>query len=454
MKSQHYSLSISGMQCVDCENHIEDAILALPGIIKTEVSFTDETLTLDLDSNVISLKTVCAAIKTAGYDCSEGNTRKSAGLIKRLFLTVLAMAGIYLLFQLDDLIQLDFSLDDIGQTANYSLLFLVGILTSFHCIGMCGSFVISYTMADARAGKTSTLSHWLYGLGKIISYSGFGALFGLIGSGLTFTLGLRSLASAVAGTFLILYGLSMLEAFSGLRRFHIRLPRILNRFLAKRRQSTSNPFVIGLLNGLMIACGPLQAMYIMAAGTGSPLEGAKLLAVFAVGTLPVMTAFGLFASMITANTMRSFIKTSGFIIVLLGAVMLNRSMMITGTGYDANSLLSRISQELKAHFMTWQHDHADAGSHIQEGYQVIYMEAEKAAYIPDEFTLRYDVPVKWIINVKELSNCNKKIIIPSMNRSIELKPGLQIVEFTPEHVGAVSWSCYMGMIPGTFIVKK
>lgn len=454
MKQQHYLLSIGGMQCVDCENHIEETIRALPGIIEAKASFTDETLTLDLDSDVISLKTVCAAVKSAGYECSEKLLRKPAGLIKHLFLTGLAFVGIALLFQLDKLIELDFSLDDIGQTANYGLLFMVGILTSFHCLGMCGGFVISYTVADARASKSSCVNHLLYGLGKIFSYAGFGALFGLIGGALTFSLGMRSLVSALAGAFLILYGLSMLKAFSVLRHLHIRLPRFVNRFLARRRQRTSNPFVIGLLNGMMIACGPLQAMYIMAAGTESPWEGAKLLAVFGLGTLPVMTAFGAFASLITATTIRYLIKTSGFIIILLGTVMVNRSMMIAGTGYDVNSLLSRVSQEFKAYFMTWQHDHADAVSHIQEGYQIIYMEVEKNAYIPDEFTLRLDVPVKWIINVKELSNCNKKIIVPSLDLTIALKPGLQIVEFSPKQVGAVSWSCHMGMIPGTFIVKK
>ncbi|MGR9116080.1 MAG: urease accessory protein UreH domain-containing protein [Gammaproteobacteria bacterium] len=453
MKQQHYLLSVSGMQCVDCENHIEEAVLALPGIIEAKASFTDETLSLDLDSKVISVKTVCAAVKSAGYDCSE-NRSKPTGLIKRLFLSILALSGIILLFQLDNLIHLDFSLDDVGQSANYGLLFMVGVLTSFHCIGMCGGFVISYTVADTKTATATYWNHALYGVGKIVSYSGFGALFGLIGGALTFTLGMRSLVSALAGAFLILYGLSMLEAFSALRRLHIRLPRVFNRFLAKLRLHTSNPLIFGLLNGMMIACGPLQAMYIMAAGTESPVQGAKLLAVFALGTLPVMTAFGTFASMISANATRYFIKISGFIIILLGAVMLNRSMMIAGTGYDVNSLMSRVSQEFKAHFMTWQHDHADAVAHIQEGYQIIYMEAEQKAYIPDEFTLRYGVPVKWIINVKVLSNCNKKIIVPSLDMTIGLKPGLQVVEFTPRQVGAISWSCHMGMIPGTFIVKK
>lgn len=453
MKPQHHLLTISGMHCVDCENHIEEAVSSLPGIINAQANFADETLTLDLDSEVISIKTVRAAIKSAGYACTEDISPKPTGFIKRLSLTGLALTGIILLFQLDNWVQLEFSLDDIGRAANYGLLFTIGVLTSFHCIGMCGGFVVSYTVASTETGKAIYWNHLLYGMGKVISYSGFGALFGLIGGTLTFTLGMRSLASAIAGLFLILYGLSMLDAFRVLRRFHIRLPHWLNRFLVRTRQRTSNPFVFGLLNGMMIACGPLQAMYIMAAGTENPVEGAKLLAVFALGTLPVMFAFGTFASIITVNMRRYMIKLSGFIIILLGVVMLNRCLMIYGTGYDVNSLLSRISGEIKTNFMSWQIGRSDAAP-IQQGYQIIYMEAEKHAYRPDEFTLRYGVPVKWIINVKALSECNKTIIIPSLHKTIALKPGLQIVEFTPKQSGVVSWSCHMGMLPGTFIVKK
>lgn len=456
MKQRHFLLSINGMQCVDCEQHIEETVLALPGIIKADADFSKETLSLDLDSEVITLKTVCAAIKKAGYQCSESvRSTPATGWLKRLLVIALAATGIVLLMHLDRLVHLNVSLDTIGRTANYGLLFLVGVLTSFHCIGMCGGFVVSYTVADERAGKWSYLNHLFYAVGKIISYSGFGALFGLIGSALTFTLGMRSLASALAGAFLIVYGLSMLDAFKALRRLHIRLPRAVTRSLVRQRQRASHPLVIGLLNGMMIACGPLQAMYIMAAGTESPLAGAKLLAVFALGTLPVMTLFGTLTSVITANTIRYFIRTSGIIILVLGTIMLNRGMMLAGTGYDLNSLWLRTTQAVKEQLAVWHFSRSEASvAPLQEGYQVIYMEVEKHAYVPDRFTLTNGIPVKWIINAKALSSCNRTIVIPSLGRAIDLKPGLQIVEFTPQQAGTIAWSCAMGMIPGSFIVKE
>ena len=158
---------------------------------------------------------------------------------------------------------------------------------------MCGGFVLSYTADDAGAGRPSYLSHLLYGAGKTLSYTLIGAMFGLLGAFVAFTPMLRGVAGMLAGAFLIVFGLNMLGLFAPLRRFRLGLPVPLQTFIyEKQARSRHRPFVIGLLNGLMLACGPLQAMYVMAAGTGSALEGAKMLFAFGVGTLPVLLSFG------------------------------------------------------------------------------------------------------------------------------------------------------------------
>ena len=119
------------------------------------------------------------------------------------------------------------------------------------------------------------------------------------------------------------------------------------RWVGKAYKKNSHPFVIGLLNGLMIICGPLQALYIMAAGTGSPIEGAKLLFAFGLGTLPVMLGFGLLTSVLSANVAPKIIKASGVIVVALGVIMFNRGLIMTGSGYDFHTLIGCL--EMLAH---------------------------------------------------------------------------------------------------------
>jgi plastocyanin domain-containing protein len=84
--------------------------------------------------------------------------------------------------------------------------------------------------------------------------------------------------------------------------------------------------------------------------------------------------------------------------------------------------------------------------------QLISMDVLKNSFSPNKFTLRKGVPVKWTINVKELDDCNKVIVIPEYGLDIKLQAGVQVIEFTPSESGVIPWSCWMGMIPGTFVV--
>jgi hypothetical protein len=150
---------------------------------------------------------------------------------------------------------------------------------------------------------------------------------------------LRGVAGVAAGAFLLIFGLNMLGLFAPLRRFRLGLPGPLQNWVNREAGGARHrPFVIGLLNGLMIACGPLQAMYVMAAGTGSPVEGAKTLFVFGLGTLPVMLAFGALTTVLSGAVTHRLLTASGVIVVALGAVMINRGLILTGSGADLASL--------------------------------------------------------------------------------------------------------------------
>ncbi|MGZ8906503.1 MAG: sulfite exporter TauE/SafE family protein, partial [Methylobacter sp.] len=208
----------------------------------------------------------------------------------------------------------------------------------------CGGFVIGYTARESEQTSPSyVMAHLKYGIGKTLSYTAMGAAFGLLGSIVTFTPYLRGIAQLVAGVFLILFGLNNLTHFRFFRVFSIRMPSFLSRFVFVKSGKTSSPFVIGLLTGLMIGCGPLQAIYVLAAGTGSMVEGAKMLFVFGTGTLPVLLSFGAMTSLISHKVSQRLIALSGVIVIALGLMMFNRGLTLTGSGYDLQSLIHGFS---------------------------------------------------------------------------------------------------------------
>jgi sulfite exporter TauE/SafE len=358
---------------------------------------------------------------------------------------LLILGAIVILLNLDALLGGHSELPTGGEPLSYALLFVAGLFTGFHCVGMCGALVVGYVVKSATDSGSKYLAHLYYGLGKLLSYTVIGGLFGALGAIVTFTPYMRGLAGIGAGVFLLLFGLSTLNLFPSLARFRIKTPDFVMKRLGQAYRSNSHPFVIGLLNGLMIICGPLQAMYILAAGTGDPMEGAKMLFVFGLGTLPMMLGFGVLASALSKQFAPKIVRASGVIVISLGIIMLNRGLAMTGGGHDYHSLLAR--------WLPASHTTPHAPSAPTE-VQVIRMSANRKGYEPSEFTLSKGVPVRWIIQGEEIDYCNHRIAVPSLNLEFDIHQGETVIEFTPSQTGVIPWSCWMGMVHGTFMVHE
>ena len=446
-KAQSVSFRARGMHCPGCEHIIEDSVRPLPGVRSVKADYPTETVKVVFDSALVRLEDIYSVITRKGYRCVPlDDTGSKQTFLKRLAFFLLGIAGIGLIILADAKWISQSGTPDITQHMSLGLIFLLGLLTGFHCVGMCGGIVLSYTAEDARLGRRSYLSHLSYGAGKTLSYTAIGAMFGLFGAVITFTPFLRGTAGVIAGIFLIIFGLNMLGLFAPLRRLQLKMPLWLWRFTAKEARAHRGPFVIGLLNGLMIACGPLQAMYVMAAGTGSAAEGAKMLFAFGVGTLPVMLSFGMLTSLISGALTHRLLMASGAIVITLGAVMINRGLILTGTGYDLASLIASTSRPKS------QAVAPILATASLPAVQTIVMDVMSYGYVPNEFTLIKDVPVKWIIDGKEVTECNRRILVPKLGLQIDVKEGEQVIEFTPKEEGIIPWSCWMGMKHGRFIV--
>lgn len=364
---------------------------------------------------------------------------------KKLLAVILALTGIALILWLDNWFMNHVDMPDLNQHMSYGLLLLVGFLTSFHCVGMCGPLIVGYTASEASAGVFHRWTHLQYAAGKTLAYSLIGALLGAFGSVIAFTPQTQGLVGVAAGVFLLLFGLHMLNAFSALSHFQLKPPAFVMRLLGQQYRQHHSPVVIGMLNGLMIICGPLQAMYVMAAGSGDWAEGGRIMLFFGLGTLPMLMGFGFLTSLASANVTPRLLKASGVIVIILGAIMLNRGMALAGSGWDFNTLIARASTALAP---------SAATTPSCESEQTIRMEIQSGQFFPNQFVIKKGIPVKWIIEGKELNACNKSLVVPDYDLKFDVHTGLQTIEFTPRETGVVAWSCWMGMMPGSFIVVE
>ncbi len=443
------TFQIKGMHCNSCAILIQTELEEKVNSIR--VSYADEKAEIDFDENKISEKEIKEIIKKLGYNIEEledepeqkEKRKNNFGWIAVSLSMFLLLIAIYFLIVRN----LDFSqikIPDIGQSASLILLFAAGILTGFHCISMCGAFVVSYTSKNALNGHKGFKQHLVYGGSKVMSYTIIGGIFGLIGGIFAFSTQLRGVVAILAGVFMIFYSLSMF-GFKFFKKFQLN-----PKFLAKAATDASSkakgpykaPFITGLLNGLFIACGPLQAMYLYAAGTGNFLTGALSLAAFGLGTLPVMLGFGSLTTIISHKTTAKILKISAVIVLILGLIMINRGLALTGNSININSIIGATGNIINS-----------GNSVIQtDNLQKVNMDVSSSGYSPNSFVIKKGVPVEWDVNVKQLTSCDGELIMNAYGIDVQLKEGLNVVKFTPDKIGTIQFSCGMGMLRGSFVV--
>jgi len=218
----------------------------------------------------------------------------------------------------------------------YFEIFLIGLLGSAHCIGMCGGFVAMYSLRKPVT-RPALPYHLLYNLGRIITYSILGGIVGYIGSFFSYIGKLRGVPGAallIAGTIMVLMGMNLagiigkrglfedtgITATSGFRR-------ILHGILAM--ESVWGAFLLGLLLGLL-PCGLLYPIFISAAASGGFVAGMLTLAVFGLGTAPGMLFFGFLVTRVKPHIKQRFYRIAAFLIMLLGLRAFLRGMSFNG----------------------------------------------------------------------------------------------------------------------------
>lgn len=339
MTSQISQLKIEGMHCQGCEASIIESVKTLPGIYNAKASYLTQSVDVEYDDDLVDEIRIRQTIELKGYgviECDSGWKAKLRRL--SVFLLLLGLVGGVAFWGkslMPDVMQ------KITPNMSHALLLSIGFLTGFHCIGMCGGFVVGYT--NNRLSKSrQLLSHLSYGFGKTLSYAALGAGFGALGATMAITPQIRGMAALAASIFLVLYGLKMLNVFSVLRWFTLRMPMVVNRQLSVGLRKQHSPFLTGLLSGLLLGCGPLQAMYVMALGSGDAGQGAMMLMLFGLGTLLPLLGFGMFATFLSPIMMRQLVGVSGILVIAMGVMMAQRGLKIIRT----NQLPAIITQPM------------------------------------------------------------------------------------------------------------
>ncbi|GAF01707.1 sulfite exporter TauE/SafE family protein [Saccharicrinis fermentans] len=204
--------------------------------------------------------------------------------------------------------------------------FVLGIMGSLHCAGMCGPIALSLPLYG-KGVLTKVTGGVLYNMGRTVTYGLMGAVFGLIGQGLSLV-GFQQWISVVMGALMIISVL-LPSLFKKVKGGNIPLAGWVRKGIQKlfMKKSFGRLFFIGLLNGLL-PCGLVYLAIAGAIGTGDVGTGTLFMILFGLGTLPLMLGISLLGDMVSVSLRKKMNKAIPVLVVVIGVLFVMRGLSL------------------------------------------------------------------------------------------------------------------------------
>jgi sulfite exporter TauE/SafE/copper chaperone CopZ len=424
------TLYIKGMHCPSCEILITDKLKEMSNVTEVKSNFQKQEaevyFTGHLDQETVNMK-----IQSFGYEVGDRKKFFEAEepMSKKILEILLIAVGLALIYLIVKEINIIPSFNITGNLNLLTVLFLGIVASVSTCMATSGALFLS-----TIGKKNNNIKQAIYfSLGRIISYGFFGFIAGLVGSVILTNFKFGSVLTLLAAIFMILLSLDMLKIFS----FASIVPygvssnvfRKLEHSLIKDPHKSA--FFLGMIT-YFLPCGFTQATQVYALGLASPWQSALTMAIFAAGTAPAIVFIGSLRGLLKSSFYQYFMKTVAVGVLILGIYYASNFFSIYGINIGFN-------QNIKG---------TRTNVNVENGKQIINMDVISGGYSPNQFTIKNGIPVRWLINGKNVFGCQGYFVVPTLNISKALNEGENIIEFTPTETGFINFSCGMGMYRG------
>jgi len=442
-----------GIHCASCAIVIERKLKKLEGVQDVRVDSYTGKIEL-VGAPPPSLSDLHNAVKANGYTilCRK----KQHGFKVRAFqkntsqdylemgIILLLLLAVYQFFVTFGWVPQDFA---ISRNVSYGILFVIGLTASVSsCMATAGGLLVGMTAAvseqqtpSPRVQKIKTSC--FFNIGRVVSYTIFGALIGALGSTLTLSPQVGGIVTIVASVVMLLLGVQLLNLFPWTQFLQPRMPQLLVHGLYDFSQKRSNTasFLVGAAT-FFLPCGFTQALQFYVLSQRSAVSGALTMLVFSLGTLPASLSLSGLASVFTGTTQRYVMKGAGVLVLVIGLVSLNSGLRITGISLPSPAALVAQLGVGNAH----QTESVVAS--IAGGKQHVSMKVTDLTYTPSNITFVQGVPVEWRIDASQARGCARVLLIPELGLTFDLSsPDPQTITFVPKQLGTFRFTCPMSM---------
>jgi uncharacterized protein len=332
--------------------------------------------------------------------------------------------------------------------ANYWLAFITGLTTGgISCFAVQGGLLTASLATEeeiniSKAMRAKALVVFL--AAKLIAYTLLGFALGLIGESLIVTPKVQGWLQIIIGIYMLATAANLVNLHPFFRHFVIRPPKFIFRLLRNQTKVKSffTPILLGALT-IFIPCGVTQAMMLLAISASNPVVSASILFAFILGTIPVFFLIGMAANELFKH--KALAILAALVIAGMGILSINSGQVLRGSVHTIQNYW-RVAFEKSL---------SGSVAPVISGVQQVTINVTSRGYKSDVNTLKVGVPVKLTLITNGVAGCSRAFTIPDFNL-FKLLPqtGTEAVEFTPEKIGLLTYTCSMGMYSGSFNVIK
>ena len=205
--------------------------------------------------------------------------------------------------------------------------FILGLIGSFHCVGMCGP--IAFILPVDKTNKSKMVwQTFLYHFGRLFTYSLIGLLFGLLGRGL-YLAGFQQRLSILIGALMIITVIIPVNVFN---KYSLSKPlyRIIHKVKTKlglylKKKSNKALFYIGFFNGFL-PCGLVYMALFGSISEANALRGALFMFIFGLGTIPLMSGAIFLGNFLKVSIRNKIQKAIPIFVIIIGLLFILRGM--------------------------------------------------------------------------------------------------------------------------------
>ena len=205
--------------------------------------------------------------------------------------------------------------------------FFIGFFGSLHCIGMCGPIAIALPVPNS-SNISFVTGRMLYNIGRVVSYSMLGAVFGLLGGRIALA-GAQQFVSIALGVIIIIAVL-LPQKQKNFFIQHSATQKIVQPIKSNigvlfKKANFSVMFLIGILNGFL-PCGFVYSGLAGAIASGDAISGIAVMMLFGLGTVPAMFAASVFEKFINIGIRTKLRKATPYLAIVLAVIFIMRGM--------------------------------------------------------------------------------------------------------------------------------